>query len=171
MIVKWSKDGNSSFEAKFDGFRNNIFRCENHGGQKGVDSYIEKNIWLFGFKFTYTNVNYDDIVFVRLEPGKNYTSDENSHNVRLLREVLDNLVKTNSYYKKKLAFNWNYYIREDGEILYFITARKDYFLNHGLSMLVEGTREITFNEGDLEYFPEYNPFHTENIQRILLYPY
>ena len=74
MITKWSKDGNRCLSVKFDKFTlYNIFRRTSTNSCKGVDSYVEKNVWVLGFKFTYVDVNYDNIIFVELKPEDNYT--------------------------------------------------------------------------------------------------
>ena len=171
MIINWSKDGNISLEVNFDkiNFRN-LFRIESSNPRKGVDSYYVKNIWIFGFKFTYINIDYDDIVFVKIEPDNNYTNDPNYHKIKVFKETLNYLVKTNSYYNQKLPFNWNYYIDDNnGEITYFITAPKYFFEKNGLNALIHGLREITFNDEDYIYFQKYNPYKTEKVNRIYNY--
>ena len=67
MVIKWSKDGNRCLEVNFDKFtKKNIFRIYTTHPRKGIDSYFERSVWLLGFKFTYLDVNYDDIVFIYL---------------------------------------------------------------------------------------------------------
>ena len=170
MVINWSKDGNSSLEVKFDKFNFwNLFRIQTTHPRKGIDSYFERSVWVFGFKFTYINVNYDDIVFIKLKPEDNYTSDKNSHKIKVFKETLNHIVNTNTYYDKKLPFNWNYFIKEDGGIIYFITGRKKFFMDEGLDAFVNRLREITWNDNDSIYFPKYNPFQTDKINRIFTY--
>ena len=170
MVIKWSKDGNRCLEVNFDKFTvKNIFRiCTTHP-RKGIDSYFEKSVWLLGFKFTYIDVNYDDIVFIELRSEDNYTNDENSHKIKLLKEVLNYLVFTNTYNLVFTPFNWNYYIYDNDKIIYFITGRKSYFEQNGLSGLIGGLREITFNDDESIYFPKYNPFKSNIVNRIYTY--
>lgn len=170
MLVKWSKDGNKCFCVEFDKFTlYNIFRVNNTDSVKGINSYIEKNWWLFGFKFTYINVDYDDIVFIELKPEDNYTSSEDSHKVKVLKETLKSFVNSGEYDKYKPAFNWNFYKREDGEYIFFITGPKQWFIDNGLSCLVNSLREITFDNDKEIYFPKYNPFKTNIVSYITTY--
>lgn len=170
MVIKWSKDGNRCLEVNFDKFtKKNIFRIHTTHPRKGIDSYFERSVWLLGFKFTYLDVNYDDIVFIELRSENNYTNDENSHNIKVLKEILNNLVFSNTYNSVFTPFNWNYYIQDNNEIIYFITGRKSYFEQNGLDALINGLREITFNDDKSIYFPKYNPFKSNIVNRIYMY--
>ena len=89
MITKWFNNGNKCFSIQFDKLiLNNIFRIKKSDSKKGVNSFIEKNFWLFGFKFTYIDVNYDNIVFIKLSSKNNYTNSKNSHEIQVLKETL-----------------------------------------------------------------------------------
>ena len=170
MISKWFDKGNKCISIEFDSFNwYNIFRINNTDSIKGINSYVEKNLWLFGFKFTYIDVNYDDIVFIEIKPENNYTSSEDSKNVKSLKSILKTWIDNNEYTKNHPPFNWNYFVQDDGEYIYFITGPKKYFEEHGLKCLINGIREITFDKDNEIYFQKYNPFKTNKVFRIPTY--
>ena len=164
MVLKWDKFGNRCLSVKFDKLSlYNLFRCKDNGSKKGINSYYEKNFWIFGFKFTYINVEYDNIVCVKLSSGKKYSRMKNSHEINIIKETLINWVKENTYSEQYPPFNWNYLIKKSGEIVFFITGEKNWFINNGLEDLVTGIREIVFNEDEYKYFPKYNPNETNKV--------
>lgn len=170
MITKWSKDGNRCLSVEFDRFTlYNILRIKSSDSVKGVHSYIEKNVWVLGFKFTYIDVNYDNIVFVEIKPEDNYTSDENSKRVKVLKETLTSWINSAEYLKQRPPFNWNYYVRGNNEYVFFLTGPKEWFESNGLSCLIHPLREITFNTDEEVYFPKYNPHETNKVIKISNY--
>ena len=170
MISKWFDNGNKCFSIEFDSLKwKNIFRIYNTDSKRGINSYIEKNLWFFGFKFTYIDVNYDNIVFIEIKPENNYTSSEDSKNVKSLKATLKIWIDTNEYINNHPPFNWNYFVKDNGEYIYFITGPKQYFENNGLGCLINPTRELTFTSDKEIYFPKYNPFKTNKVYKISTY--
>lgn len=170
MITRWFDNGNKCFCIEFDKLTwYNIFRVNNTDSIKGINSYIEKNWWLFGFKFTYIDVDYDDIVFIEIKPEDNYTSSEDSHKVKVLKETLKSWIETGEYTDNYPPFNWNFYKQDDGKYIFFITGPKHWFIDNGLGCLVNSLREITFNSDKEVYFPKYNPFNTNKVFCISTY--
>lgn len=170
MITKWFDNGNKCFSIEFDSLKlKNIFRIFNTDSKKGINSYLEKNWWILGFKFTYIDVDYDDIVFIEIKPENNYTSSEDTANVKRLKSVLKTWIDSNEYMNNHPPFNWNYFVKDNGEYIYFITGPKKYFEDNGLKCLIHPFREITFNNDKEIYFPKYNPFKTNKVYRILNY--
>ena len=166
MLVQWSKDGNKCFCIEFDKFNlSNLWKFKKNGSRKGIDSFVEKDFWLFGFKFSFTDVNYDNIVFIKLTPENNYTKSKDSKNINSLKATLNTWIKDKTYPQQHPAFNWNFHIREDGGIVYFITGEKQWFENNGLSSLITPLREITFSTNE-NYFPKYNPKVTNIVKYI-----
>ena len=170
MITKWSKDGNKCWSVEFDKLTlNNLLKIKSTNPHKGVDSYYEKNVWVLGFKFTYVDVNYDDIIFIELKPEDNYTSDENSKNVKVLKETLTAWVNSGTYIKQYPPFNWNFYVKDNGEYVFFLTGTMKWFTENNLGCLTNSLREITFNNDSEECFPKYNPYETNKVKRVYNY--
>lgn len=169
MITCWDKSGNRCLSIKFDKFiLPNIVRYTTNNAKKGIDSYIEKNLWLFGIKFTYIDVNYDDIVFINIKPENNYTKCPDSHEINVLKTTLNAWVTEQTYDRQYPPFNWNYFVRENGELEFFITGPKKYFEEHNMKSLVSPLREITFDDNEI-YFPKYNPKETNKVGCISTY--
>jgi len=158
MISKWFDNGNKCISIEFDSLKwYNIFRICNTDSKKGINSYIEKNCWILGFKFTYIDVDYDNIVFIKLNSKNNYKSSKHTHEINVLKETLITLAKDGNYTNHKVPFNWNFTINENDEYIFYITGVKDWFIKNGLEDLVNGLREITFNDPEIKLYPKYNP--------------
>lgn len=160
-MVFWDKSGNKSVSIKFDGLNlNNIFRINNFGGKKGIDSYSENNVWILGFKFSVVNVNYDDIVFIKIDSKDNYSKCKNSRKINILKETLVSWCESKKYLKNFPSFNWNVQVNGENDYTFYLTGKKDWFIKNGLEELVNAFREITFNENEKMNFPKYNPRKT-----------
>jgi len=158
MVSKWFNSGNKGFSIEFDKFNiNKIFRIKTSNSTKGVTSYIENSLWILGFKFTYIDVDYDNIVFIKLNSKNNYKSSKHTHEINVLKETLITLAKDGNYINHKAPFNWNFTVNENDEYIFYITGVKDWFIKNGLEDLVNGLREITFNDPEIKLYPKYNP--------------
>ena len=161
MITFWDKEGNKSFSIEYDKFNlKNIFRINIIGGKRGIDSFYEKDIWIFGLKFSITDVNYGNIVFVKINSKDNYTKCKNSRNINILKETLISWAETKKYLKNAPPFNWNIQVNGEGDYTFYITGPKAWFYKNGLDDLVSAFREILFDEEEKAKFPKYNPNKT-----------
>jgi hypothetical protein len=163
MITKWSKDGNSGWTIMFDKLSfKNLFRVSKTDAIKGVSSYFEKNIWILGFKISYVNLNYDDIVCIHIKDSNQYKRCEDSEKINLIKAILKNWAMRGSYFTQHPPFNWNFKCTYDGletNYEFFLTGDKQWFIDNKLDSLVSPFREITFND-NMKYYPKYNPKHT-----------
>ncbi len=167
MILFWAKNGNKSFSIDYDKFNlRNIFRTKVLGGKRGIDSYIEKDLWLFGLKFSIIDVNYDNIIFIKINSKDNYTKCKNSRKINILKETLISWVETKEYLKNAPPFNWNIQVNGEGDYTFYITGKKEWFYKNGLDDLVNAFREIVFDESEKDKFPKYNPNKTNKYSVI-----
>lgn len=164
MINFWTSDGNRCLTISYDKLTlYKILKVEKTNSVKGVDSFYEKNVWVLGFKFTYTNVNYDNIVFIELKPENTYN---NNSRVKVLKEILKAWTNTYTTDRAFPPFNWNLHINENGEYTYYITGVKQWFIDNDLECLVNSLREITFDDEKRKYFPKYNPHKTNKVKIV-----
>ena len=110
---------------------------------KGIDSLYQKSLSFFGIVFTYGDFNYNRIIHIMINHQKdNYTISPQNHEISILKETLLNYMK-NHFKNVFTPFNWNCSLNKDtGEIIYYITGKKEYFENNNLSDLVNGYIEI-----------------------------
>ena len=170
MFTFWSKDNEKALSVSFDKnlFKNGIKTYKSVESVKGIDSLYQKSISIFGIIITISDFNYNRIIHIMINHQKdNYTSSDSHNKISILKETLFCHIKNNDYKKCNTPFNWNYSLNtENGEIVYYITGNKEWFIKNNLEDLVSGYVEICGRDKILENidrFPKYDLRKTSNV--------
>lgn len=159
-MKKWFDNGNKCISITFD--KSSIKNCSKTNSDKNpyINSIYEVTYNIFGLKIIYTNFNFNKIVHIMIDEDDNYTSSIDYQNIKFLKEACYNKIDTDNY-SQTLPFNLNYAIKKNKNKILFITGKRDYFIQNGLSSLVTSVAEIIERTRKYEqYFPEYNPEKT-----------
>ena len=167
MIQRWSKDGNVCRTISFDKLTwQNILRVKKTDSKKGVDSYFERNIWVLGFKFTYVDVNYDDIVCIHIGAESKYKRCKDTSLIAEIKAALTTWAKNNTWLDQHPPFNWNFKKNTKVNYEFYLTGPKEWFEKHGITSLISPFREICWDENEYKNYPKYNPKETNRVMEI-----